>query len=107
MKIYSEPDSFDKKEGRRFHLLLKGQIFEPRFFSLNCTPGSPDSWAKTVLHIDSNLGLEKSKSFRNICVSAANFRNTCQNISTYITKDHDTYTYITKIEKTIRRVKLR
>jgi hypothetical protein len=37
---------------------LKGQcheIFEPRFFSLNCTPGSPDSWAKTVLHIDSNL----------------------------------------------------
>jgi hypothetical protein len=24
------------------------------FFSLNCTPGSPDSWAKTVLHIDSN-----------------------------------------------------
>jgi hypothetical protein len=29
----------------------------PRDFrpSLNCTPGSPDSWAKTVLHIDSNL----------------------------------------------------
>jgi hypothetical protein len=23
-------------------------------FSLNCTPGSPDSWAKTVLHIVSN-----------------------------------------------------
>jgi hypothetical protein len=36
---------------------LKGQsheIFDPRFFSLNCTPGSTDSWAKTVLHIDSN-----------------------------------------------------
>jgi hypothetical protein len=36
---------------------LKGQcheIFDPRFFSLNCTPGPPDSWAKTVLHIDSN-----------------------------------------------------
>jgi hypothetical protein len=36
---------------------LKGQcqeIFDPRFFSLNCTPGSPDPWAKTVLHIDSN-----------------------------------------------------
>jgi hypothetical protein len=35
-------------------VLLKGQshkIFNPRFFSLNCTPGSPDSpdsWAKTV-----------------------------------------------------------
>jgi hypothetical protein len=38
-------------------VVLKGQsheIFAPRFFSLNCTPGSPDSWAKTVLHIDSN-----------------------------------------------------
>jgi hypothetical protein len=36
---------------------LKGQshkIFDPRVFLLNCTPGSPDSWAKTVLHIDSN-----------------------------------------------------
>jgi hypothetical protein len=36
--------------------MLKGQslgIFDPRFF-LNCTPVSPDSWAKTVLHIDSN-----------------------------------------------------
>jgi hypothetical protein len=35
---------------------LKGQshkIFDLRFFSSNCTPGSPDSWAKTVLHIDS------------------------------------------------------
>jgi hypothetical protein len=31
------------------------EIFDPLFFSLNCTPGSPDSWAKTVLHIDSNL----------------------------------------------------
>jgi hypothetical protein len=30
------------------------EIFDPRIFSLNCTPGSPDSWAKTVLHIDSN-----------------------------------------------------
>jgi hypothetical protein len=30
------------------------EIFDPRFFSLNCTLGSPDSWAKTVLHIDSN-----------------------------------------------------
>jgi hypothetical protein len=30
------------------------EIFDPRFFSLNCTPGSPDSWVKTVLHIDSN-----------------------------------------------------
>jgi hypothetical protein len=32
---------------------LKGQcheIFDPRFFWLNCTPGSADSWAKTVLH---------------------------------------------------------
>jgi hypothetical protein len=28
--------------------------FRPSFFSLNCTPGAPDSWAKTVLHIDSN-----------------------------------------------------
>jgi hypothetical protein len=38
-------------------LSLKGQsheIFDPRFFVLNCTPGSPDSWAKTVLHLDSN-----------------------------------------------------
>jgi hypothetical protein len=29
--------------------VLKGhshEIFAPRFFSLNCTPGSPDSWAK-------------------------------------------------------------
>jgi hypothetical protein len=37
---------------------LKGQsheIFDPRFFfSLTCTPGSPDSWAKTILHIESN-----------------------------------------------------
>jgi hypothetical protein len=33
---------------------LRGQsheIFDPRLFSLNCTPGSPDSWTKTVLHI--------------------------------------------------------
>jgi hypothetical protein len=36
---------------------LKGTVsqeFQPSVFSLNCTPGSPDSWAKTVLHIDSN-----------------------------------------------------
>jgi hypothetical protein len=36
---------------------LKGQsheVFDPRILSLNCTPGSPDSWATTVLHIDSN-----------------------------------------------------
>jgi hypothetical protein len=29
-------------------VFLKGQcheIFDPRFFSLNCTSGSPDSWA--------------------------------------------------------------
>jgi hypothetical protein len=29
-------------------------IFDPRFFSLNGTPGGPDSWAKAVLNIDSN-----------------------------------------------------
>jgi hypothetical protein len=36
---------------------LKGQcreIFGPRYFSLNGSPGSPDSWAKAVLNIDSN-----------------------------------------------------
>jgi hypothetical protein len=36
---------------------LKGHshaIFDPRFVSLNCNLGSPDSWTKTVLHIDSN-----------------------------------------------------
>jgi hypothetical protein len=36
---------------------LKGQshkIFDHRFFSLNGTPGSHDSWAKAVLNIDSN-----------------------------------------------------
>jgi hypothetical protein len=34
---------------------LKGhEIFSPRFFLLNCTPGSPDTLTKTVLHIDSN-----------------------------------------------------
>jgi hypothetical protein len=35
---------------------LKGQsheIFDPRFFSANNTPGSPDSWAKAVLNINS------------------------------------------------------
>jgi hypothetical protein len=38
-------------------LTLKGQsheIFDPRFFSLNGTPGCPDSWAKAVFNIDSN-----------------------------------------------------
>jgi hypothetical protein len=37
--------------------LLKGQshkIFDPRFFSLIGIPGSPDSWAKAGLNIDSN-----------------------------------------------------
>jgi hypothetical protein len=41
----------------QFYDYLKKQcheIFDPRFFSLNCTPGSPDTWAKTVLHIGSN-----------------------------------------------------
>jgi hypothetical protein len=36
---------------------FKGTVsrdFRPLGFSLNCTPGSPDLWAKTVLHIDSN-----------------------------------------------------
>jgi hypothetical protein len=35
---------------------LKGQsheIFDPRFFSANNTPGSPDSWAKAVLNKNS------------------------------------------------------
>jgi hypothetical protein len=33
---------------------LKGQyheIFDPRFFSANNTPGSPDSWVKAVSNI--------------------------------------------------------
>jgi hypothetical protein len=36
---------------------IKGTVsryFRPSVFSLNCNPGSPHSWAKTVLHIDSN-----------------------------------------------------
>jgi hypothetical protein len=36
---------------------LKGKVsrdFRPSFFSLNGTPGSPDSWAKAVLNIDLN-----------------------------------------------------
>jgi hypothetical protein len=36
---------------------LKGkshEIFDPRFFALNVTPGCADSWAKAVLNIDSN-----------------------------------------------------
>jgi hypothetical protein len=38
--------------------IIKGTVsrdFLPLVFSSNCTPGSPNSWAKTVLHIDSNL----------------------------------------------------
>jgi hypothetical protein len=38
-------------------VLLKGQsheIFDPRFFSLNGTPGCPDSLDKVVFNIDSN-----------------------------------------------------
>jgi hypothetical protein len=41
-----------------FQKCLKGQsheIFDPWFFSLNGTPGCPDSWANAVLNIDSNL----------------------------------------------------
>jgi hypothetical protein len=37
--------------------VFKGAVsrdFRPSVFSFNCTPGSPDSWAKTILHIDSN-----------------------------------------------------
>jgi hypothetical protein len=30
------------------------RYFWPSFFSLNGTPGGPDSWAKAVLNIDSN-----------------------------------------------------
>jgi hypothetical protein len=30
--------------------------FRPSVFSLNCNPGSPDSWAKAVLNIDSIWG---------------------------------------------------
>jgi hypothetical protein len=46
-----------KKGGVRYFFLLKGQsheIFDPWFFSLNGTPGSPDSGAKAFLNIDSN-----------------------------------------------------
>jgi hypothetical protein len=44
---------------------LKGQtheIFDPRFFSLNGTPGCPDSWAKEVLNIEKfdSIRLRKS-----------------------------------------------
>jgi uncharacterized membrane protein YwzB len=35
------------------------EIFDLWFFSSMCTPGSPDSWAKTVLHIDSNSGVSR------------------------------------------------
>jgi hypothetical protein len=37
--------------------LLKGTVsrdFQPLVFSLNCTPGFNDSWAKTVLRVDLN-----------------------------------------------------
>jgi hypothetical protein len=37
--------------------LFKGAVsrdFHLRIFSLNGTPGSPDSWPKAVLNIDSN-----------------------------------------------------
>jgi hypothetical protein len=43
---------------KKGQLKFKGTVsrdFRPSVFSLTCTPGSPDSWAKTVLHIDSNL----------------------------------------------------
>jgi hypothetical protein len=43
---------------------LKGQshkIFDPR--SLNGTPGSPDSWAKAVLNIDSNSRSNSNRFF--------------------------------------------
>jgi hypothetical protein len=45
------------KERLNYSIHLKGTVsrdFLPLFFSSNCTPGSLDSWAKTVLHIDSN-----------------------------------------------------
>jgi hypothetical protein len=38
--------------------LFEGTVsrdFRPLVFLLNGTPGSPDSWAKAVLNIDSNL----------------------------------------------------
>jgi hypothetical protein len=42
---------------RQWKAIVKGTVsrdFRLSFFSLNFTPGSPDSWAKTVLHIYSN-----------------------------------------------------
>jgi hypothetical protein len=41
-----------------YYVALKGQsheIFDPRFFTSNNTPWSPDSWAKAVLNINSYL----------------------------------------------------
>jgi hypothetical protein len=41
-----------------FFTIVKEQcheIFEPRFFLLNCTPGFPDSWLNGFLHINLNL----------------------------------------------------
>jgi hypothetical protein len=46
---------------------------------------------------NTNLLLEKSRSFRNIVVSVADFCSICQNISTYLKKGRDTYTSISKI----------
>jgi uncharacterized protein YegL len=45
----------EKTESRKSRdtVPLKGQ-FRPSVFLLNGTPGSPDSWAKAVLNIDSN-----------------------------------------------------
>jgi hypothetical protein len=45
---------------------LKGlyhEIFDPRFFSLNGTPGSPDSWANAVLNTDSNSRSNSNRFF--------------------------------------------
>jgi hypothetical protein len=38
--------------------------FRPLVFSLTGTPGSPDSWAKAVLNMDSN---SRSNSIRFVC----------------------------------------
>jgi hypothetical protein len=43
---------------------MKGTVsrdLRPSVFPLNCTPGSPDEWAKTVLHIDSNSRRSSTK----------------------------------------------
>jgi hypothetical protein len=49
--------TYGQKIANAIFAILKGQsheIFDPRFFWLNGTPGCPDSWAKAVLNIDSN-----------------------------------------------------